>query len=133
MKKAFFIMLKEVRDFLRDKGDLAFSLVLPILIFALMYGAFGNNINFNGTAYIVNEDPGGKYSTQLIQQLGKYNGLTVQLLSAEDADSKLSRSAILMAVFIPSGFSEKLSSNQPVQIVFKQRGNGGTEGQIVTS
>ena len=40
MKKALFIMLKEVRDFLRDKGDLGFSLVLPIAIFALMYGAF---------------------------------------------------------------------------------------------
>ena len=69
MKKALFIMLKEVRDFLQDKGDLSFSLVLPILIFALMYGAFGSNLQFNGTAYIVNEDPGGQYSTLLIQRL----------------------------------------------------------------
>jgi ABC-2 type transport system permease protein len=133
MKKAFFIMLKEVREFLQDKGDLSFSLVLPILIFALMYGAFGNNLNFNGTAYIVNEDPGGKYSTLLIQQLEKYNGLTVQLLSAPDADDKIARSAILMAVFIPADFSDTLDHNQPSRIVFKQRGNGGTEGQIVSS
>ncbi len=34
MKKTLFIMLKEVRDFVQDKGDLSFSLVLPILIFA---------------------------------------------------------------------------------------------------
>lgn len=126
-------MLKEVRDFLQDKGDLSFSLILPILIFALMYGAFGNNLSFNGTAYIVNDDPDGKYSNQLIQQLGKYNGLTVQVLSSEDANAKLSRSAIMMAVFIPSNFSDNLNHDQPAQIVFKQRGNGGTEGQIVTS
>ena len=36
MKKIWYIALKEVRDFLVDKGDLSFSLVLPILIFALM-------------------------------------------------------------------------------------------------
>lgn len=132
MKKALFIMLKETRDFLQDKGDLAFSLLLPVLIFALMYGAFGNNIQFNGTAYIVNEDA-GKYSAQLIQRLESYSGLTVQNLTAADADSKLSRSAILLAVFIPEDFSENLTGNKSTQIVFKQRGNGGTEGQIVTS
>jgi ABC-2 type transport system permease protein len=133
MKKALFITLKEVRDFLQDKGDLSFSLVLPILIFALMYGAFGGNLQFNGTANVVNEDAGGKYSTLLLQRLDDVKGLTVQTMSASDADSKLSRSSIQMAVFIPQGFSDKLAANQPTQLVFKQRGNGGTEGQIVSS
>jgi ABC-2 type transport system permease protein len=133
MKKAFIITFKEVRDFLLDKGDLSFSLLLPILIFGLMYGAFGNNLQFNGTAYIVNEDPNGKYSTLLLQKLNSYSGLTVEQLAALDADSKLSRSAILMAIFIPQDFSSKLAANQSAQLIFKQRGNGGTEGQIVTN
>jgi ABC-2 type transport system permease protein len=134
MKKTLFIMQKEVRDFLRDKGDLSFGLLLPVLIFALMYGVFGSNqLQFNGTAYIVNQDNGGKYSTELIQNLEKYNGLTVKMLSASDADAKLSRSAILMAVFIPEGFSDNLTAGQPAQIIFKQRGNGSTEGQIVNN
>ena len=38
-----------------------------------------------------------------------------------------------MAVFIPQDFSAKLAANQPAQLIFKQRGNGGTEGQIVAS
>ena len=126
-------MVKEVRDFLRDKGDLSFSILLPILIFALMYGAFGGNLQFNGTAYIVNQDRGGQYSDLLLQRLGEYKGLTIQQLSASDADSKLSRSGILTAVYIPQGFSAKLAANQPVQLLFKQRGNGGTEGQIVSN
>lgn len=133
MKKALFIMLKEVRDFLQDKGDLSFSLLLPVLTFALIYGAFSGNLQFNGTAYIVNNDPGGKYSVMLIQRLETYKGLSIQTLSAADADSKLSRSAILMAVFIPSDFSDKLGAGESVQIIFKERGNGGTEGQIVTN
>ncbi len=133
MEKAFFIMAKEVRDFLRDKGDLAFSILLPVLIFALIYGAFGGSLQFNGTAYVVNQDKGGQYSTQLIDRLKGYRGLTVQQLSAEDANARLSRAAILMAVFIPPDFSARLSSNQTVAITIKERGNGGTEGQIVTS
>ena len=69
MKKALFITLKEIRDFFRDKGDLAFSLLLPIAIFALIYGALGGSNLFNGTAYIVNEDPGTQYTNLLINKL----------------------------------------------------------------
>jgi ABC-2 type transport system permease protein len=133
VKKALYIALKELRDFLRDKGDLSFSLVLPIAIFALMYGAFGGNLQFNGTANIVNQDPGGKYSAALLQRLNGVQGLSIQMLSAADADNKLSHSDIQMAVFIPQGFSANLASDQPVQVIFKQRGNGGTEGQIVAN
>jgi ABC-2 type transport system permease protein len=133
MKKAFFIMMREIQDFFRDKGDLSFSLLLPVLIFALMYGAFGNNLSFNGTAYIVNRDENGEYSRLLVDQLKQYNGLTVQLLTVADADAKLSRSAIQMAVYIPEDFSQNLVSGTPTQLIFKQRGNGGTEGQIVAS
>ncbi len=55
------------------------------------------------------------------------------MLSATDADSKLSRSDIQLALYIPQGFSDKLAANQPAQLIFKQRGNGGTEGQIVAN
>ena len=133
MKKAFFIMVREVRDFLQDKGDLSFSLLLPILTFALIYGAFSGNLQFNGTANIVNEDSGGQYSAALLQRLDSNSGLKVNLLSAAEADSKLSRSAILMAVIIPADFSAKLAAGQPAVLTFKERGNGGTEGQIVAS
>jgi ABC-type multidrug transport system permease subunit len=133
MKKALFIALKEVKDFLQDKGDLAFSILLPILIFGLMYGAFGNNLQFNGTANIVNEDPGKPYSGLLIQRLKEYKGVTVQTLNAAEADRKLKSSAIQMALYIPSGFSDALAANQLTQLTFKQRGNGGTEGQIIAN
>ncbi|MBN1190457.1 MAG: ABC transporter permease [Dehalococcoidales bacterium] len=133
MKKALYIALKEVRDFLRDKGDLSFSLILPIAIFALIVGAFGGSFQFNGTAYIVNQDHAGRYSKLLIEKLGKYEGLTVEELTPQDAESRLLHSDILLAVYIPPDFSQNLEAVQPVQIVFKQRGNGGTEGQIVAN
>ncbi len=132
MKRAFFITLNEVRLYLQDKGDLAFSLLLPIVTFALMYGAFGGRTLFEATASIVNED-GGPYAQQLIQGIDSVDGISVELLTAAQADSRLDRSDLLLALFIPAGFSQTLESGGQAQLIFKQRGNGGQEGQIMAS
>ncbi|MCR4392950.1 MAG: ABC transporter permease, partial [Dehalococcoidales bacterium] len=131
MKRIFFIALKEVLSFLRDKGDLSFSLVLPIAIFALIYGAFGGNLQFNGTAFIVNKDPGGRYSELLLERLRENPGLSIMQITEDSAERKLARSDIQMVVEIPEGFSENLAEGKPTSLIFKQRGNGGTDGQIV--
>jgi len=133
MKRALIVALWEVRIYLQDKADLAFSLLLPIVVFALMYGAFSGESLFHGTAHVVNEDEGGAYSTVLLEQLDKLENLDVELLSPSDADTKLERSDVLMVLYIPEGFSNRLTSGEPAQLVFKQRGNGGQEGQIVAS
>jgi ABC-2 type transport system permease protein len=133
MNRAFIVALREVRTYLQDKADLAFSLLLPIVIFALMYFAFGGTSLFHGTAHIVNEDEGGAYATVLLEQLGEIDVLDVELLAAEDADKKLDNSDLLMVIFIPGDFSSNLAAGEPAQLLFKQRGNGGDEGQIVAS
>jgi ABC-type multidrug transport system permease subunit len=133
MIKSLLVALLEVRSYLRDKADLAFSLLLPIVVFALMYGAFGGQSLFHGTAYVVNEDQGGTYATRLIEELDKLDNLDVELLSRPEADSKLERANLLLVLYIPQGFSGKLTVGEPAQLVFEQRGNGGEEGQIVAS
>jgi ABC-2 type transport system permease protein len=133
MNRAFIVAIREVRTYLQDKGDLAFSLLLPIILFALMYGAFGGDTLFHGTASVVNEDEGGAYSTILLEQLEAIDSLDVELLAAEDADAKLDDSNLLMVIYIPEDFSQNLAAGEPAQLVFKQRGNGGDEGQIVAS
>jgi ABC-2 type transport system permease protein len=132
MIRSFYIALNEVKLYLQDKGDLAFSLLLPILTFALLYGAFGGQTLFEATAYVVDEDE-GVYSDILLEQLEDTEGITVELITAEKADVKLDRSDILLVTFIPAGFSEALVSGEEAQVVFKQRGNAGQEGQIIAS
>ncbi|MCK4273800.1 MAG: ABC transporter permease [Dehalococcoidales bacterium] len=132
MKRALYITLNEVKLYLQDKGDLAFGLLLPIVTFALMYGAFGGQTLFEATAVIVNED-GGNYSTLFVEQLDEVEGIDVELLTATEADAKLERSDLLLALVIPAGFSETLASGNKAELVFKQRGNGGQEGQILAS
>lgn len=128
--RTIYIALAEIRIYFQDRGDLAFSLLLPIAIFALMYGAFGGQSTFSGTARIVNQD-GGKYATKLINDIEKADGLDVELLSAAEATEKLKNSDLQMVVFIPADFSEKLAAGKPAELVFKQRGNGGQENQII--
>jgi len=133
MIRSLIVALREVRTYLQDKADLAFSLLLPIAIFALMYSAFGGQSIFHGTAYVVNEDQAGIYSALFLERLGELENLDVEPLSMDEADSKLERSDLLMVLCIPKGFSDELNSGNPAQLVFKQRGNGGQEGQIVAS
>jgi len=133
MARALLVTIRETRAYLHDRGELAFSLLLPIAIFALMYGAFGGESMFHGTAYVVNEDVDGAYSTRLIERLDELDNLDVSLLSWSEASAKLRRSDVLLVVCIPEDFSARLISGWPTQLVFRQRGNGGEEGQIVAS
>ncbi|MFC1919582.1 ABC transporter permease [Chloroflexota bacterium] len=133
MIRSLYVALREIRTYLLDKGDLAFSLLLPIVTFALMYGAFGGQTQFHGTAHVVNQDIGGAYSSLLLERLNELNELDVQLYSHSEADSKLDRSDLLMVLYVPAGFSGTISSGNQAQLLFKQRGNGGEEGQIVAS
>jgi len=97
-----------------------------------MYGAFGGHTLFEATARIVNEDRGA-YSTQLIEQLDAVEGIDIEILTAADADARLERSDLLLVLYIPAGFSDELVSGGKAEIIFKQRGNGGQEGQILAS
>ncbi len=132
MKRALTITLNEVRLYLQDKGDLAFSLLLPIVTFALMYGAFGGQTLFTATARIVDLD-GGAQAQHLITQLDAVDGISIEMLTEADADAKLERSDIQLVLIIPAGFTETLTAGDDVTLLFKQRGNGGQEGQILAS
>jgi ABC-2 type transport system permease protein len=81
----------------------------------------------------VNEDGEGTYSTLLLDQLENLGNLDIELLSQSDADLKLEKSNLLMVVCIPERFSGKLLAGEPTQLIFRQRGNGGQEGQIVAN
>lgn len=133
MLRPLYIAFLDLKRFLLDPGELAFSIALPILLFALMYGAFGGeDTSFHATAHVVNLD-GGEYGRELISRLDGMDEVSVRERTIEDADAALERSAILTAVVIPVGFSDALEAGEPTHILFKQRGHGGDTGQIVAA
>ena len=132
MKKALLITLNEVKLYLQDKGDLAFSLLLPVVTFALIYGAFGGQTLFKATAPVVDEDH-GVYSAQLIDRLNGLDGINIEKLTPDEARAMLDNSDRLFVLDIPAGFSAALEAGSRAQLNFWQRGNGGLGGQILAS
>ena len=130
--RPFLVAFLEAKRYLADRGDLAFSIALPIALFALMYGVFSGDTQFSADAHIVDED-GGPAARELIDRVDAVEGLSVRLRDRADADAALDRSAILTAIVIPAGFSSGLAGGEPVALTLRQRGSGGQEGQIVAS
>ena len=104
MLRPWHIAVLEVKRFVVDPGRLAFSLALPIVLFALMYGAFSEAGQFNGTAHLVDLDE-GPMARELIARLERVDGLQVKLHTSADADRALDRANILSVAVIPDGFS----------------------------
>lgn len=130
MLRPLHIALLELKRYVGTPGELAFSLALPVVLFALMYGAFGGETSFHATAHVVDLDQ-GIHARALIGRLDALEEITVRERSLDDANQALDRSAILTAVVIPAGFSDGFGGDEPVAITFRKRGNGGDTGQIV--
>ncbi|MFH1647565.1 MAG: ABC transporter permease [Chloroflexota bacterium] len=77
------------------------------------------------------DEDGGPYAERLVAQLDAVPGIDIDRLTAAQADTKLERSDLQMVLYIPAGFSGALAAGEPAQLVFRQRGNGGQEGQIL--
>lgn len=132
LTRPFLIGLREVKSFVADLGALAFALALPLIMVGLMIAAFGDEVTFSGTAYIVDADE-GEYARALVDGLESIDGLSVEMLDKDDADDRIERSAILMYTEIPAGFSQAIDTGEQADVVQYQRGGGGQEGQIVSS
>jgi ABC-2 type transport system permease protein len=132
MLRPLYIALLEAKRYLKDRGDLGFTIALPIAIFALSYGAFSGSEQFNATAHIVDLDR-GVMAQELLARLEAVDGLSLEFRTLAEADESLDRSGILSAIVIPEGFTQGLISGQGSQLLFKQRGEGGQEGQIIAN
>ena len=132
MFRPIYIAIFELKRYLTNKGELAFSIALPIALFALMYGAFGGGTNFNATVDIVDLD-GGVHARELISRLDALDELSVRERDLQNAESALERSVVLFVVVIPDGFTSWLESGESPRLTYKQRGNGGETSQIVAA
>ncbi len=132
MLRPLYIALLELKLFLNNRGEVAFSIALPILLFALMYGALSSESEVFTPASVVDLD-GGSHARELVRRLDSLAAVDVEERTEADADAALERSAILFAVVIPDGFSKALEAGEPTPLVFRQRGNGGDTGQIVAA
>jgi ABC-2 type transport system permease protein len=69
----------------------------------------------------------------LVTQLDGVQGISIEELTLQEAQTKLERSDLNLVLYIPAGFSDTLTSGGKAELTFMQRGNGGQEGQILAS
>ena len=132
MLRPFDIAYVELKRYIADRLSLAFGILLPIVLFALMYGAFGEEETFNATAHVADLDQGAM-SQALLERLEQVDGLDVKLYTEREINDALDSSAVVYAAIIPTDFTENLEAGKPTGITFRRRGSGGDEGQIVAS
>ena len=132
MLRPFDIAYIELKRYIADRLSLAFGILLPIVLFALMYGAFGGEETFNATAHVTDLDRGAM-SQALIERLEQVKGLDVELYTEREINEALDDSSVVYAAVIPADFTENLEAGRPTAIEFRRRGSGGDEGQIVAS
>ena len=132
MSRPFDIAYVELKRYIADRLSLAFGILLPIVLFALMYGAFGGEATFNATAHVTDLDRGAM-SQALIERLEQVKGLDVELYTEREINQALDDSSVVYAAVIPADFTENLEAGRPTGITFRRRGSGGDEGQIVAS
>ena len=129
----FYLAYVEVKRYFRDPGALGLSLALPIALLALMLGAFGSDLSFNGTATIVDLDKTAE-SARLIELIEENPGVDVEVMNESRADRLLDRSARLLVTVIHDGYGEEVARGGSSPLLeFRQRGSGGDEGSIVAS
>ena len=132
MFRPFDLAYVEMKRYIADRLSLAFGILLPIVLFALMYGAFGGEATFNATAHVTDLDRGAM-SHALIERLEQVKGLDVKLYTEREINEALDDSSVVYAAVIPADFTENLEAGRPTGITFRRRGSGGDEGQIVAS
>ena len=132
LQRVWLLAILEVRRMLVNRGELAFGLALPIVLFALMYGAFGQDVAFRGTAHVVDLD-GDSGARTLIERLDALPEINVRERALDDLERALNRSAILWALVIPEEFSAQLEQGEAPTLRFIQHGNGGDEGQVIAA
>jgi len=127
------IAFVELKRYVRDPGQLAFSILLPVALVAVMVGAFGGGTSFRGTATIVDLGP-SEASQELRNRIEAVEGVSLELVDEAKADRWLEGSARLLVTVIPADFGARLDDpDSPPALDFRLRGNGGQEGQVILS
>ena len=126
------IAILELKMYLLNRAELAFSIALPVALFALMYFSFADDAAFSADAHVVDMD-GGAHAREFVRRLDALDEIDVRERTIGEVESELDRSAITMAVAIPAGFSAAIDAGETATLTFMRRGNGGDTGQIVAS
>lgn len=126
MRLAFLLCAKDLRLYLRDRGALAMSLALPILlvlVFGGAMGAIGGGDSIGRVTLIVTDLDHGAAARELVDALGQTKGLEV--VERADGRERVANGKAPAALVIEQGFERRPTDGlrllrDPGQIIEQQ-------------
>jgi ABC-2 type transport system permease protein len=133
MSTIFSLYLANLKEFMRDRGAIIWTLAFP-LIFIVLFGViFGGNSAPNYDVGIVNED-NGPVSQQLVDAFKQIPSFKVETGSRDSQLAKLKQGNIDMVIVIPAGLGERVAQKQTATIqLYDDPSTGQADSQIKES
>ncbi|GAA3406973.1 ABC transporter permease [Pseudarthrobacter polychromogenes] len=113
MKSILGIAVVEVRLFLRDRSNIFFVFIFPLLLILLLGSQFGAN---SGQARVVLSGGSGTELAKVLSEQLKEDGVQVSSAGAGAARDQLSRGRADVGIFISDDDSAAFASGQPADL-----------------
>ena len=109
------LYLASVKEFIRDRAAMFWTLAFPILFIVLFGIIFSGGGSANYTVGLVNQDD-GTVGQALTRAFGAVKPFTIKSGSYDDAMKALKQGQRDLVIIIPAGLSQQVSSGQPAQV-----------------
>ena len=125
MSNFFTVLKKELLDIVRDKKTLVFTLILPILIYPLMFKFMSSSINQaqesiqKEISVYINGDTDSQISKAIT------NLDNIKIIDSESPEEDLKNGDIQLIINIPDNFDENIASgqNNKIEILIDEESN----------
>lgn len=115
MRTVFSLYVASVKEFIRDRGAMFWTLAFPVLFIVLFGLIFSGNGSPSYTVGLVNED-GGPVGSALVQEFQHVKPFTIKEGTFDNELSNLKKGQLDMLIVIPSGLSESIATSQTAHI-----------------
>jgi ABC-2 type transport system permease protein len=113
------IAIKDLQQMLRDKRAFLFIVAMPLVFTFFMgfaYRSMSQAPDPRLPLGLANQDPGGELSMALSEKLALVEGLRLQTISAEQAESAVRSGKQTAVLLVPSGFTEAILAGGKTQL-----------------
>ncbi|HEX5545783.1 MAG TPA: ABC transporter permease [Ktedonobacterales bacterium] len=134
MSTIFSLYIASLKEFVRDRATIFWTLAFP-LIFIVLFGVIfgGNGSSSNYTVGLVNEDNGAA-SQQLEGAFKKFPSFKIETGNRAAELDKLKQGQVDMVIVIPAGLSQKVEQKQTATVqMYDDPSTGQADSQIKQS
>jgi len=119
MKKVFAIGVVNTRRFLRERSNLFFVFVFPLLLVLLLGSFFGGRFESTIGVHVAGDGP---LAADLVASLEAVDDLTVREYGGESALlDAVQRGAVAGGLMIPAGYDDGLATGKTIELAYMAR------------